>query len=351
MRTLPQFASGGRTPAACYARETMETGESVAVGGLAKELKEKCPYKDEEAGVDNEDEEGLEEDDDDGVQEEQQNNGGTLGENLVGGLHGADGTFCAPLPPKFKSAPNDSARGRRQPMVRVGTDDIEEDEYRFTVAAHHLIPGNASLGRSAVYDYLGPPGSGKLKGGSGTRKRKQVTVKFGTKSRKVKFKKLIGYNINGSHNGAWLAGNYAIRKSESPGGRSWGKLSPKYDEWKLYYVAAATKASGGQFHDAHTLYSGRVLGLLNKIATLLGSHLLSSCPECGKDDTPLLPPFDVKERFYAISGFLRGKVQGGYVRRKEPWFTSDHWGNLICGSADGLKRYRAAWQSVKVVRG
>lgn len=282
----------------------METGESVAVGGLPEELKEKCPYKETSTGADDEDEEGLPEDDLDARQADQANNGGTLGDNLLAGQAGVGGTEDAP---SFKSAPLDTKRAADRPQLVIGTDQIKEDQYPFTVAAHHLIPGNASLGRSKVYDYLGPVGSGKLKGGDGVRKRKEVSAEFGGKSRQVEFAKHIGYNVNGSHNGVWLPGNYAIRTHESPGSASWGKLDDEFDDWKFNYVAAAVRAAGGQFHDAHVDYSDNVLGLLNKIALALGDHFFSDCPDCKEPKKKFSPPFAIKKRLYAVSGFLREK--------------------------------------------
>lgn len=70
----------------------MDTGESVTTEALEKEVQERCPFKESEEGVDSDDDESIGDDDDDDVQDEQENDGGTLGRNLVAGSHGAGGT-------------------------------------------------------------------------------------------------------------------------------------------------------------------------------------------------------------------------------------------------------------------
>jgi hypothetical protein len=62
-------------------------------------------------------------------------------------------------------------------------------------------------------------------------------------------------------------GNYAIRASASPAGKSWGNMG--HAGWQLHYVAACVKATGRQFHDTHEEYSDSVLKLLNKVAEKL----------------------------------------------------------------------------------
>lgn len=315
----------------------METLESVAVAVLEKELaEEKCPFKESEEGASDEEEEGIEEDDADEVQEEQANNGGTLGDNLSNRSPGKSGTVGGPCPADdyLIQAP------QKKYVVSVPeTDDVETGEYPVTLAAHHLIPGNAALGQSELYDFLGPKGSGNLKKLGSVRTREDVD----SGEKKYEIKKHIGYNVNGCHNGAWLPGNYAIRQakpkkksrpavpntSPAPGaGLNWGALGDEYDDWKLNYVAAATEAADAQFHDTHEDYSRRVLKVLDKIAAALKSHLAGGkCTCCSKEKIP--PPFTVKNRLYASSHFLRNAVSGGATTWSAPWFTSDHWSEII----------------------
>ena len=336
----------------------MEVGEKIAVKELETEIKNKCPFKESDEGVDKEEDEGIEDDDGDEVQKEQDNNGGTLGGNLESGRAGANGTVGGPYEPTdylIKSP-------QKKPRVLVPeSDDVEADDYPVTVAAHHLVPGNAALGQSTLYDFLGPCGSGVLKDDGAVRKRKNIS----TGGKTYEIKKLIGYNVNGAHNGVWLPGNYAIRKYQpkkkkraaipntSPvggakGGQNWGDLSEKFDDWKFNYVAAATKVAGGQFHDTHEYYSERVLKLLSKMAIVLQSHLNGGkCDCCAKEKLP--PPFTVKKRLYELSKFLRVQVTGGVSKWKDPWFTSDHWSEIIFKSKKTHKAFLVARNAAKKV--
>jgi hypothetical protein len=341
----------------------MELLETIDVA-FASDISKNCPFKESSDGPTGEADEGIANDDTDGAGPEQQNDGGLLGQNLSSGGLGADGTVGGPYAPdkfKFESKPKDTERGGVKLVVprSEGEVEVEERVFPVTVAAHHLIPGNASLGKSDLYDYLGPSGSGKL----AHRERKDVkAIKPGAgaeEGRTCKITKMIGYNINGSHNGVWLPGNYAIRRykkykegerpNTSPvggpkGGVSWGKLGPNLDDWKLNYVAAAIKVTEGQFHDTHVTYSEKVLGILNKLAAALSSHLLSNCPDCGSQSPAQLPPpFAVKLRLYNISLELRGRVGGSYTEWKAPWFTSDHWGDLIFESRKAYDDFEEAW--------
>nr|MBK7069173.1 hypothetical protein [Deltaproteobacteria bacterium] len=197
----------------------MEIGESVATGGLSAELKEKCPFKRLGAAGGDEADELLEDDDRDEIQAEQSNDGGLLGRHLASGSAGIAGVESVPFPPGDYCVK--IPRPEEVTVPVPGTSKLEWKSYPVTLAAHHLIPGNASLGRSALYDFLGPSGSGKLKAGSGVRKRTDVEAG----DRTYTIERHIGYDINGSHNGAWLPGNYAIQRA--------GKMSPVADlSWR-----------------------------------------------------------------------------------------------------------------------
>lgn len=276
----------------------MDTGESVTTEALEKEVQERCPFKESEEGVDSDDDESIGDDDDDDVQDEQENDGGTLGRNLVAGSHGAGGTVGGPCDPTDYTY---CSPQEKTTVYVPESDEVDADVYPVAIAAHHLVPGNAALGQSTLYDFLGPSGSGKLRDDGKERLRKDVRI--GDKTYEIK--KHIGYNINGCHNGVWLPGNYAIRKykpktksrpaipNTSPvggqrGGLNWGDLGEKYADWKLNYVAAATKAADGQFHDTHEFYSENVRDLLSKMAVVLQSHLKNGkCDCCSKERSPL----------------------------------------------------------------
>lgn len=302
----------------------MELGESVAVGGLLKEMKEKCPFK-EPAVV-----KGSEENDEDdeilpGDEPEQKNKSSILGQNL--------------------------AKGKPEPSFDVtvlGDGVIATGGYSVKCAAHHLIPGNASLGRSDLYDFLGPAGSGELTNKSRKpRKRKNVWAW----KREYPINAYIGYNINGSHNGVWLPGNYAIRASGGTtpiAGQNWSELEQKHAAWQLHYVAAASRAASAQFHDTHQNYNERVLKLMNKITGALRAHMRSEggC-DCSAEST-LPPPFTLKRRLYAISLFLRGELSREFAGRRPRWYTSDRWAEAVFKSSETSERYtavrQAAWE-------
>lgn len=131
-----------------------------------------------------------------------------------------------------------------------------------SVAAHHLIPGNASLKQSELFksnEYLWKDGAAKSN---------------------------IGYNINSSPNGIWLPGNYAVRP--------W---SPKTEPVKERYAHAAIEAWKCQFHDAHEQYSVKVKDALNKIFDKLEDQESLWCPEAADKQKP--PP-EERGNLYAI---------------------------------------------------
>jgi len=277
-----------------------EIGETVSLKALEDEIKLECPFKLNVVGVDEVEDESIANDDLD----EQENNGGTLGRNLSEGSPGKAGTWIGEPPEKYTAFRVDTRRMGVKVNV-PGTVTVEDGVYGFTVAAHHLIPGEASLAPSLLKPLM-------TKGSS-----VDVETEDGTKTKTIA--KHVGYNVNGSHNGVWLPGNYYIRSSSSPhSGKSWSDLGD--DPWCLHYVAAVTKVAEGQFHDAHTKYSAEVENFLNKIAEKLFKH---ECDLCKSDE--IGPPVTIKSRLYGISAYLRGQVQGHPMAWKRPWFASDRW--------------------------
>jgi hypothetical protein len=116
-------------------------------------------------------------------------------------------------------------------------------------AAHHLIPGNASLKPSQLMqsgEYLKVDGAAEGN---------------------------IGYNVNCEQNGIWLPGNYAVRP--------W---SAKGESTKREYAFAAIEAYGRQFHDAHEVYSNFVLECLDDIYLKLKMGKNLWCEESSKKD-------------------------------------------------------------------
>lgn len=302
----------------------MELGELVAVAFINEEML-KCPFKQpKQDAATKEEPEEIKFDDRDAAQREQANNGGTLGENLSDGKPGSSGTVGGPYPPDdylVTEKAQDSKPDRGSIYVKVrGADEYEDAVYPFVVAAHHLIPGEGSLARSELKFYM----------------KKDETVQSETgKSWKILCH--IGYNVNGAHNGIWLPGNYAIRKPtktwyKSPDNlKSWSDLEGH--DWCINYVAAVSKVTKRQFHDAHEKYNESVEELLNKISTKLMAHQ-EYCKEC-EGIKEVAPPYFIKQRLYNISGFLRRHLKGSPAAWKRPWYTSDKWRNNVFSPLSG----------------
>lgn len=138
-----------------------------------------------------------------------------------------------------------------------GTNKKTKTPYAVSVAAHHLIPGNAALKNSKLF------------------KSKKYLWTNGTATGN------IGYNVNSAPNGVWLPGNYAMRPW-GPGGT--GFYSATGIEPREYAFAAIQKW-GAQFHDAHEDYSDFVKLALDKIYDKLEAKTELWCPEAKKRDS------------------------------------------------------------------
>lgn len=308
-----------------------ELAEPIAIGMLAEEVAAECPFADPAQGTDDLEGEDIAKDDAPAATATQENDGGVLGKNLLSGSPGKDGTVGGPCPPPTLTADArlDTARSGRR--VRVpGTAAVAEGVYGFTVAAHHLIPGEAALAPSKLKPLMTKGESVEVITSGGAKKQKKI-------------RKHIGYNVNGAHNGVWLPGNYYIRATTSPhAGKSWSDLGN--DPWCLNYVAAVSMAAGGQIHDAHTKYSAAVEELLNKIAAVLVQH---ECDKCQASDVN--PPFQVKARLYALSGFLKTQVCAAPMAWKRPWFTSDRWRDAAFSGGKPSVGFMKAYNSAGLV--
>lgn len=288
-----------------------ELVEGVAVGLLQEAVDEKCPFSESPQGVGSVESEDIDTDDADGVRGQQSNDGGVLGKNLIAASPGKEGTVGGPFPPlEAKASPRIDTKRTRLLLKVPGAGSIPAGLYGFTVAAHHLIPGEAALAPSELKPFMTEGESVTI----------TVITPGGPQEKSKTIEKHIGYNVNGAHNGVWLPGNYHIRKSHTPvKNHSWSELGD--NPWCLNYVAAATKVAGGQFHDAHTQYSAAVEELLNKIALVLMRH---ECDDCAKPK--INPPFLIKERLYRLSSNFKGKLTAPPSVWKLPWCASDRWG-------------------------
>jgi hypothetical protein len=182
------------------------------------------------------------------------NDAGTLASNLS-------------LKPEYQTR-SDDPHFPRQPLA-------------VTVAAHHLIPGNAALKKSQIFQ------------------GKQLIWQDG------KTNGNIGYDINRGQNGVWLPGNYAIRPWGPLGAAFIATHGPLSDR---HYAFAAIVVAEAQFHDAHETYSQVVLDALDRLHAKLAAISSGSCPEAPKQDpaTRSLPA--LIGRLDAISWNLRRMV-------------------------------------------
>lgn len=302
----------------------------IAVVFLESGFKEKCPFKEDALGVDEVERENVFKDDTRDAEGEQANNGGTLGKNLQSGSQGAANTIGGPFTlEQTGGVPREDTPRTGIRVSVAGTHEIPDGVFGYSVAAHHLIPGGASLEPSDLKHFM-------TRGES-----VEVETEQGVKTKEIA--KHIGYNVNGAHNGVWLPGNYYIRAETSPRhGVSWGDMGD--DPWCLNYVAAVTKAAHGQIHDAHTAYSEAVKDLLNKIAEVLARH---ECADCASDK--INPPFQIKERLYNLSSYFRGQLTGLPVSWKRPWFTSDRWRGMAFSGGRPSRAFADAYDTARIV--
>lgn len=300
---------------------------AVALVTEAMEEEEKCPFKLEVETVDTEEDEAIPYDDKDAesVYKEQKNNGGTLGENLISGKQGVAGTTLNP-PPDAEPEHRQDKHGDFAVRVKESC-GIEAGTFPAVNAAHHIIPGNASLKPSSLKPYM-------TKGA-----KVSVEIMDGGKSVKKTWtvKEYIGYNINGAHNGVWLAASYAIRKGKTDAKDTWSTLASKKEDWCVNYIAASAKAVEAQFHDTHEPYSTELKNFLNGLTVKLATHQ-KTCAICRNSLTDIAPPYIVKDTLYALSANTKVRLQGHPLSWKLPYITTEKWKDKIFNKRGGIKQ-------------
>lgn len=152
-------------------------------------------------------------------------------------------------------------------------------------AAHHCIPGNASM------------------------KKAKNLLKFMKEGQSpVNLAGDIGYSINHRNNGVWLPGNYNVRSGKEHYTKNWGGYTGVTgDGFKNEYAKRAMKAATVQFHDAHPEYSDNVLETLNNIAKKLGKPK-EECPVCGEKYDKTRPPYGLVGRIDSVSSEHRRMI-------------------------------------------
>lgn len=156
-------------------------------------------------------------------------------------------------------------------------------------AAHHCIPGEASLAKAtSLHHFMREGGPMKLSSD-------------------------IGYDVNGKANGVWLPGNYAVRPGQHGWTKKWGNFATSF---KNEYSRRAMKKANRQFHDAHVSYNNKVLKTLEAMVAKLGKPK-KNCPVCGKEYNRTRPPYGLVGRLNGVSSQHRRMLVGMSARTKK----------------------------------
>ena len=209
--------------------------------------------------------------------------------------------------------------------VQVDLGGGSPQKYPYSIAAHHLIPGEASLPKSSLIDYI--------KGG------KVIDSD-------------VGYGVNGAENGIWLPTHTALSANMPvlPGESAavpYAGLKDAGNEtvgsFVHYYTYAVMEATQLQFHDDHTEgtdYSNFVVKVLNKIQSNLAIIKNYNCEKCQKAQSnggKLPPPYRLVHRLNGVSKRLHGYLVGNPLSWLPPVFTSQHAESL----SSNVKRLRS----------
>ena len=241
--------------------------------------------------------------------------------------------------------------------VRLIRND-EDTEYPVAFAAHHLIPGKASMGNAKALHRFVEEG--------------EICCN-------------LGYSVDGNENGVWLPGLHAVnakglnvwrgpeaskalpdkedirnvakvkpkmRKELQASGKdgirqqftykplvgknpgSGGAQAFRVDNMKWLYVQASMKyLSPRQFHDSHPAYSGKVLKQLGSVAQCYAKLLENAkkgakvpCEECQKRrqkamDKPT-PPIALLGTLNKMSAWYRAELTGRNHLQNSQYYTS-----------------------------
>ena len=150
----------------------------------------------------------------------------------------------------------------------------------------------------------------------------------------------VGYDVNGSQNGIWLPGPYAMKgvwkefadvagiEEEVP--ENDDEASSPADERpqesaQFDYAVAAMKSARAQFHDSHPDYSRFVLDALNLIASRLEVFEQErACDLCAEKIRRMkVPaPYALIGRLNGVSSRLRSRLENGPEFWRKNLYTS-----------------------------
>jgi hypothetical protein len=185
------------------------------------------------------------------------------------------------------------------PYPAITPVNVDGADYDLTLAAHHLIPAQESLKDCDILDYI-------------------------DKERGV-IKENLGYDVNGTQNGIWLPGPYAVdgwgamtleqedlpdtaKRASTRAKRAAalpGKLSG--EKFQGNYSMGAMEQTKRQFHDRHVDYSNFVRQYLEKIHVNMLMVELQYCDKCkNRGNEKLPPPLSLVARLNGLSKKLSG---------------------------------------------
>jgi hypothetical protein len=252
--------------------------------------------------------------------------------------------------PRWIIETDDALAGANRPWIRDGYWLSNKDgrtRSRLCANAHHLIPGNASLGRAKQLlkyfaktvewirvRYKPLPTTERLPYGvtritftmdGDDAMDKVTTTRSGPDGKKVtstknitgKVKGFVDYDVNGSSNGIWLPSNNAVK--------GWREV---HYNWQEAYVKKAMNKPipKRQFHDSHKAYSQRVMEVLLELAKELDTESKNCMKhDKGKDGPPFPAPTKLEGSLNLLSGELRKLVTGPPSDAEPPYITSDKW--------------------------
>lgn len=329
-----------------------QVGEPIAIG-LVDDDETKCPF-DHSPGKPPT------------VENKLVGNGTTLASRMKAG---ASTHLYAPLREKKDSikSPKDTpthalARGKKPVEIETidfSTGEVHTHQYPVTCAAHHLVPAQESLKGSPLLAFMVKKGDSE--------QLKDTTYGDGIVWADV------GYDVNGTENGVYLPGSYAVG-----GGRGgmgvWaenddhpdrededatdvpdpasnlltGALNEISDDnRKWQYVSQSVQLAPGQFHDRHQAYSEFIAQVLEKIAlnyeALRKQKVVEKkCPDCKKradeiKEQGVPTPFGLVARLNGVSGRMSGHLNGS--KWTANIYTSK-WGKAFMDSVGSRKRKR-----------
>lgn len=244
--------------------------------------------------------------------------------------------------------------------IDTATGEVHVHNYPVTCAAHHLVPAQESLKESPLLAYM-------------VKKGDSEDIKDGSFGDGLVWAD-VGYDVNGTENGVYLPGSYAVGggrggmgvwtenddhpdrededATEVPDPKSnllTGALNQISDDnRKWQYVSQAVALTPGQFHDRHQDYSDFVAEVLEKIflnyETLKEVYLEDqACPDCKKRTQDIkklgIPtPFGMVARLNGASRRLAGHL-GGKVWTRNIY--TSKWGRAYMEHVRSKKRKRS----------